>query len=183
MLRIKYFAAEGILKTLFWLCRCRRTTTLLSNVLFVFDIFCLDWYFWNLFEIRLYEKQLEIIFDSARIYSNDRSKRNYFFSILLQQQKRTTVVKTICLRSRRGGSSLIFHNVKREKGHLLKIHLLEKTARHCSSRWQKYMHLLENQKSMPYMSCQANAFFRPKCATARIATARQNHWKMSTAWI
>jgi hypothetical protein len=57
------------------------------------------------------------------------------------------------------------------------------TARHCSSRWQKYLHLLKNQKSMPYMSCRAYAFFRPKCATARIATAQQNHWKMSTARI
>ncbi len=62
------------------------------------------------------------------------------------------------------------------------------TARHCSIRWQKYINLLENQKSMPYMSCRAYAFFRPKCATARIATARiatawQNHWKMSTARI
>ena len=55
-------------------------------------------------------------------------------------------------------------------------------AQHCSSRWQKYMHLLENQKSMPYMSCQADAFFRQKWITAQIATARQKIWKMSTAW-
>ncbi len=45
------------------------------------------------------------------------------------------------------------------------------------------MNLLENQKSMPYMSCQADASFRPKCTTARIATAQQKHWKMSTARI
>ncbi len=57
------------------------------------------------------------------------------------------------------------------------------TARHRSSRWQKYMKLLENQKSMSYMSCRADAFFRPKCTTARIATAQQNHWKMLTARI
>ncbi len=51
---------------------------------------------------------------------------------------------------------------------------------------------------MLYMSCRADASFRPKCttariatariatariATARIATARQKHWKMSTARI
>ncbi len=45
------------------------------------------------------------------------------------------------------------------------------------------MNLLENQKSMPYMSCRADASFRPKCTTARIATARQKHWKMSAARI
>ncbi len=45
------------------------------------------------------------------------------------------------------------------------------------------MNLLENQKSMPYMSCWADASFRPKCTSARIATARQKHWKMSTARI
>ena len=33
------------------------------------------------------------------------------------------------------------------------------------------------------MSCQADASFRPKCTTARIATAWQKHWKMSTARI
>ncbi len=36
---------------------------------------------------------------------------------------------------------------------------------------------------MQYMSCRADASFRPKCTTARIATARQKHWKMSTARI
>jgi hypothetical protein len=56
-------------------------------------------------------------------------------------------------------------------------------AQHCLSRWQKYMNLLENQKSMAYMSCRADASFRPKCTTARIATAQQKHWKMSTARI
>ena len=33
------------------------------------------------------------------------------------------------------------------------------------------------------MSCRADTSFRPKCTTARIATARQKHWKMSTARI
>ncbi len=33
------------------------------------------------------------------------------------------------------------------------------------------------------MSFRADASFRPKCTTARIATARQKHWKMSTAQI
>jgi hypothetical protein len=33
------------------------------------------------------------------------------------------------------------------------------TAQHRSSRWQKYINLLENQKSMPYMSCRAYAFY------------------------
>ncbi len=45
------------------------------------------------------------------------------------------------------------------------------------------MNLLENQKSMPYISCRADASFRPKFTTARIATAQQKHWKMSTARI
>ncbi len=55
------------------------------------------------------------------------------------------------------------------------------TARHRSSRRQKYTKLLENQKSMPYVSCQADASFRPKLTTARIASARQKIKKMSTA--
>jgi hypothetical protein len=55
------------------------------------------------------------------------------------------------------------------------------TARHHSSRWQKYMKLLENQKSMPYVSCRADASFRSKWTTARIASARQKIKKMSTA--
>ena len=45
-----------------------------------------------------------------------------------------------------------------EMGQLLKIHLLEKSARHqnldCSTPFEqmtKYLHLLENQKSMPYV--------------------------------
>ncbi len=50
-------------------------------------------------------------------------------------------------------------------------------AQHCLSRWQKYMNLLENQKSMPYMFCQADAFFRQKWITAWIAIARQKIWK------
>jgi hypothetical protein len=33
------------------------------------------------------------------------------------------------------------------------------------------------------VSFQADASFRPKWTTARIATARQKHWKMSTALI
>jgi hypothetical protein len=55
------------------------------------------------------------------------------------------------------------------------------TARHRSSRRQKYTKLLENQKSMPYVSCWADASFRPKLTTARIASARQKIKKMSTA--
>ncbi len=56
------------------------------------------------------------------------------------------------------------------------------TARHRLSRWQKYLYLLENQKSMPYMSCRADASLRSKWTTARIASARQKIKKMSTAW-
>ncbi len=56
------------------------------------------------------------------------------------------------------------------------------TARHRSSRWQKYIKLLENQKSMPYVSRQADASFRSKWTTARIASAQQKIKKMSTAW-
>jgi hypothetical protein len=41
-------------------------------------------------------------------------------------------------------------------------HLLEKTAQHRSSRCQKYMKLLKNQKSMPYVLFRAVATFRPK---------------------
>jgi hypothetical protein len=36
---------------------------------------------------------------------------------------------------------------------------------------------------MLYMSCRADASFRPKCTTAWIATAQQKRWKMSTALI
>ncbi len=46
-------------------------------------------------------------------------------------------------------------------------------AQHCLSKCQKYMKLLENQKSMLYMSCQAAATSRPKLITAQIATGRQ----------
>ncbi len=35
----------------------------------------------------------------------------------------------------------------------------------------------------PKKSCRADAIFRPKWSTARIATAWQKHWKMSTARI
>ncbi len=45
------------------------------------------------------------------------------------------------------------------------------------------MHLLKNKKSMLYMSCRADVFFIQKWPTAQIATARQKHWKMSTAQI
>jgi hypothetical protein len=46
---------------------------------------------------------------------------------------------------------------------------------------KKYMNLLENQKSMSYMSCWGDAFFRQKLITAQIATAWQKIWKKSTA--
>ncbi len=41
----------------------------------------------------------------------------------------------------------------------------------------------ETAQKKPIKSFQADASFRPKWPTARIATARQKHWKMSTAWI
>ena len=44
-----------------------------------------------------------------------------------------------------------------------------------SKKWK----LLENQKK----SFRADASFRPKWTTAQNATARQKHWKMSTAGI
>jgi hypothetical protein len=67
-----------------------------------------------------------------------------------------------------------------------KDQLLEKTARHqnldcltpfeqMSKKWK----LLKNKKT----SFQADASLRPKWTTAWIATARQKHWKMSTAQI
>ncbi len=69
-----------------------------------------------------------------------------------------------------------------EKGHLLEIHLLKKTARHqnldCSTLFEQMTKIYESarkSKSIPYMSCRADASFRPKCTTARIATARQKH--------
>ncbi len=40
-----------------------------------------------------------------------------------------------------------------------------------------------NCSKIKKVSIQADASFRPKCTTARIATARQKHWKMSTAQI
>jgi hypothetical protein len=49
----------------------------------------------------------------------------------------------------------------------------DKNIRNCSK--------VENQKSMPYVLCRADASFRPKLTTARIASARQKIKKMSTA--
>ncbi len=54
--------------------------------------------------------------------------------------------------------------------------------KNCSTPFEqlhRYMQLLKNKK----VSFWADASFRPKCRTARIATARQKHWKMSTAQI
>ena len=41
----------------------------------------------------------------------------------------------------------------------------------------------ETALKTPKKSFRADAIFRPKWSTARIATARQKHWKMSTARI
>ncbi len=57
----------------------------------------------------------------------------------------------------------------REMGHLLKIHLLKKSARHqnldCLTLFEQMTKICETaqkSKSMLYVSCRADAIFRPK---------------------
>ena len=73
-------------------------------------------------------------------------------------------------------------------GELLEIHLLEKTARHqnldCSTLFEQMTKIFASaQKSKKYAVhvLSSICIFRPKCATARIASARQKIKKLSTA--
>ncbi len=72
--------------------------------------------------------------------------------------------------------------------HLLKIRLLEKSARHDfiiaqhhSSKWQKKWKMVDNQKISAIQVIRAVSLSDKKISTARIANGRQRFWKMSTA--